>query len=59
MANPADDTPVLDGEPDDDAVKRDIRSQAQRNHDGLLAGIRALLASEKAGQPPRAAHQRS
>lgn len=47
--NPDDDTPVIDGAPDQDAVRRDIRSQAQRNHDGLLAGLRALLASGKLG----------
>ncbi|WP_230871757.1 DUF222 domain-containing protein, partial [Mycobacterium canetti] len=43
--NPEDDIPVIDAEPDQDAVGRDTRSQAQRNHDGLLAGLRALIAS--------------
>ncbi|MBC9074045.1 DUF222 domain-containing protein, partial [Mycobacterium canettii] len=32
------------------AIDRDTRSQAQRNHDGLLAGLRALIASGKLGQ---------
>ena len=48
--NPDDETPVVDEEPDQDAVRRDHRSQAQRNHDGLLAGLRALLASGELGQ---------
>jgi hypothetical protein len=48
--NPDDETPVVDEAPDDAAVRRDSRSQAQRNHDGLLAGLRALMASEKLGQ---------
>jgi hypothetical protein len=48
--NPYDDTPVIDATPDQDAVRRDTRSQAQRNHDGLLAGLRALIASGDLGQ---------
>jgi Domain of unknown function (DUF222) len=48
--NPEDETPVLDAIPDEDAVRRDSRSQAQRNHDGLLAGLRALFASGELGQ---------
>ena len=48
--NPDDDTPVVDEAPDQDAVRRDHRSTAQRNHDGLLAGIRGLLMSGKLGQ---------
>jgi hypothetical protein len=48
--NPEDDTPVVDGAPDEDAVCRDHRAQAQRNHDGLLAGLRGLLASGQLGQ---------
>lgn len=48
--NPDDQTPIIDETPDDDAVKRDTRSQAQRNHDGLLAGLRGLLASGELGQ---------
>lgn len=48
--NPEDETPVVDGTPDEDAVRRDTRSQAQRNHDGLLAGLRALFASGDLGQ---------
>jgi hypothetical protein len=48
--NPADESPVVDATPDEDAVKRDSRSQAQRNHDGFLAGLRGLLASGQLGQ---------
>jgi Domain of unknown function (DUF222)/HNH endonuclease len=48
--NPDDETPVIDEAPDEDAVRRDTRSQAQRNHDGLLAGLRGLIASHNLGQ---------
>lgn len=48
--NPEDDAPVVDATPDEKAVRRDTRSHAQRNHDGLLAGLRALLASGKLGR---------
>ncbi len=48
--NPDDERPVVDEVPDEDAVRRDHRSAAQRNHDGLLAGIRGLIASGKLGQ---------
>jgi hypothetical protein len=50
MCNPDDETPVVDQEPSEEAVRRDIRSAAQRNHDGLLAGLRGLLASGDLGQ---------
>ncbi|WP_435653353.1 DUF222 domain-containing protein, partial [Mycobacterium tuberculosis] len=30
----------MDTTPDAAAIDRDTRSQAQRNHDGLLAGLR-------------------
>ncbi len=48
--NPNDETPHVDNTPDQDAVDRDTRNQQQRNHDGMLAGLRALLASGKLGQ---------
>jgi Domain of unknown function (DUF222) len=48
--NPDDETPVVDQTPDADAIRRDTRSQAQRNHDGLLAGLRTLVASAQLGQ---------
>ncbi|WP_156686932.1 HNH endonuclease signature motif containing protein [Mycobacterium sp. Marseille-P9652] len=48
--NPEDETPVVDDAPDEEAVRRDNRSQAQRNHDGLLAGLRGLFAAGTLGQ---------
>jgi hypothetical protein len=48
--NPDDETPVVDSIPDEDAVRRDTRSQVQRNHDAVLAGVRGLLMSGKLGQ---------
>jgi hypothetical protein len=50
MANPDDDMPVVDGAPPEEAVRRDTRSSAQRNHDGLNVALRAVLASGKLGQ---------
>jgi hypothetical protein len=38
MCNPGDDAPVVDGPPDEEAKRRDTRSPAQRNHDGLNTG---------------------
>uniref|UniRef100_UPI003F9459DE 13E12 repeat family protein n=1 Tax=Mycobacterium sp. TaxID=1785 RepID=UPI003F9459DE len=48
--NPDDETPVVDATPDADAVRRDHRCEAQRNHDGFLAGLRGLFASGELGQ---------
>jgi Domain of unknown function (DUF222) len=48
--NPEDETPFVDATPDEEAVRRDNRSEAQRNHDGLLAGLRAVLASGELGR---------
>ncbi len=50
MCNPEDDKPEVDGPPSEESVRRDTRSPAQRNHDGLNAALRALLASGKLGQ---------
>ncbi|WP_155766883.1 HNH endonuclease signature motif containing protein, partial [Mycobacterium intracellulare] len=50
MCNPLDDIPCVDGTPTQQAIERDSRSAAQRGHDALLAGLRALLASEDLGQ---------
>ena len=50
MCNPDDETPLVDQEPSEDAVRRDTRSQAQRHHDAFLAGLRGLLASGELGQ---------
>ncbi|HEY1841759.1 MAG TPA: HNH endonuclease signature motif containing protein [Mycobacterium sp.] len=50
MCNPDDEAPVVDGDPSEDTRRRDTRSDAQRNHDGLLAGLRGLLMSGNLGQ---------
>lgn len=50
MANPADSEPTVDGTPSPEAIDRDTRSTAQRNHDALHTALRALLASGKLGQ---------
>jgi hypothetical protein len=50
MCNPLDDTPTVDGPPSQGAIDKDARSASQRNHDALLAALRALLASGKLGQ---------
>ena len=50
MGNPLDDTPCVDGPPTQEAIDKDARSAAQRNHDALNAALRALLASGKLGQ---------
>ncbi len=50
MCNPDDDTPILDGAPPEEAVQHDTRTPAQRNHDGLNAALRAMLASGELGQ---------
>jgi hypothetical protein len=48
--NPDDHTPVIDDKAGDETIARDTRSNAQRNHDGLNAALRAVLASGKLGQ---------
>jgi Domain of unknown function (DUF222) len=50
MCNPEDQTPCVDGAPSERAVGNDTRTCAQRNHDALNAGLRALLASGDLGQ---------
>ncbi|ETW23836.1 HNH endonuclease signature motif containing protein [Mycobacterium gastri] len=50
MCNPQDESPVVDGPAPDDVAQRDTRSESQRNHDGLNAAWRALLASGNLGQ---------
>ncbi|OIN78775.1 HNH endonuclease signature motif containing protein [Mycobacterium malmoense] len=50
MCNPNDDTACVDGAPSQEAIERDSRSLAQRNHDGLNAALRAVLASGELGQ---------
>jgi hypothetical protein len=50
MCNPNDEAPCVDGAPSQQAIDRDTRNAAQRQHDGLNAGLRALLASGELGQ---------
>ena len=50
MCNPDDDVPTVDGPPTHEGAQRDLRSQAQRNHDAFTAMGRAVLASGTLGQ---------
>jgi hypothetical protein len=50
MCNSDDESPCVDGEPGDEAVQGDMRSQAQRNHDALKAMGRSVLASGELGK---------
>ncbi|OCB27626.1 hypothetical protein A5674_01080 [Mycobacterium malmoense] len=50
MCNPDDEAPVVDGPATEAAVQRDTRTAAQRNHDGLNAALRSILASGELGQ---------
>src|SRR6185312_11409067 len=50
MCNPDDESPVVDGPAPDEHARRDLRSEAQRQHDALTAALRALLASGNLGQ---------
>ncbi len=49
MSNPADQTPLVDGDPTPEAVEHDTRSSTQRNHDALRACLRSTLASGNLG----------
>nr|WP_232783608.1 HNH endonuclease signature motif containing protein [Mycobacteroides franklinii] len=49
MCNPADQTPLVDGEPSPEAAEHDTRTPAQRNHDALRACLRSTLASGELG----------
>ncbi len=50
MCNPLDEKPCVDGAPTQDAIDKDARSAAQRNHDALLTAHRVLLAAGNLGQ---------
>ncbi|OBF80430.1 hypothetical protein A5791_08520 [Mycobacterium sp. 852002-51163_SCH5372311] len=50
MCNPDDQAPVIDGPAPEETARRDMRSQAQRQHDALNAALRALLVSGNLGQ---------
>ncbi|QCH22021.1 hypothetical protein DSM43276_00255 [Mycobacteroides salmoniphilum] len=49
MCNPADQSPMLNGEPDPEAAERDRRSSAQRHQDALRTCLRSTLASRDLG----------
>jgi len=49
MCNPDDEAPGVDGEPSPEAIRKDLRTAGQRNHDALKALCRALLASGQLG----------
>ncbi|MFA4083272.1 HNH endonuclease [Mycobacteroides salmoniphilum] len=49
MCNPADQSPMVDGEPDPESAERDRRSSAQRHHDALRTCLRSTLASGDLG----------
>jgi hypothetical protein len=48
--DPDDEVPCVDGEPDDEHVHKDQRSQGQRNHDALKAIGRSVLAYAELGR---------
>jgi hypothetical protein len=50
MCNPEDEIPCVEGNPTEQAIERDSRSSAQRQHDALNAAMRGLLASGELGQ---------
>ena len=50
MCNPEGKSPCLDGEPGEETVHADGRSQGQRNHDALKAMGRSALASGELGK---------
>ncbi|MBS9535861.1 DUF222 domain-containing protein, partial [Mycobacterium sp. M1] len=50
MANSADEHPCVSGTPTQQQITDDDRTVAQRNHDALLAAVRAVLASGELGQ---------
>ncbi|OBF01602.1 HNH endonuclease signature motif containing protein [Mycobacterium sp. 852002-10029_SCH5224772] len=50
MCNPDDETPCVDGEPDDECARRDTRNPSQRQHDALNALVRGQLGDPKLGR---------
>jgi Domain of unknown function (DUF222) len=49
MCNPLDEIPCVDGPASQETIDKDTRSTAQRNHDALLAALRAPRPERKAG----------
>lgn len=50
MCNPDDETPCVEGEPDDERARRDMRNPSQRQHDALNALVRGQLGDPKLSQ---------
>ncbi|MCX5043566.1 HNH endonuclease [Aldersonia sp. NBC_00410] len=50
MCNPEDESPIVDGAPDEDTARRDHRTAGQRQHDALKAMCRGLLGSGELGR---------
>ena len=50
MCNPNDETPCVNGQPDEDTIHADDRTLAQRQHDALTAICRNTLSSGELGQ---------
>lgn len=50
MCNPADQTPVVNGEPSPEVAERDSRSHPQRQHDAMIALVRGQLGDPALGQ---------
>ncbi len=48
--NPADQTPLIEGEPTQARIDADTRTHAQRQHDALSAVMRSLLGNPKLGK---------
>ena len=49
MCNPADEHPIVEDEPSQEAIDRDRRSAAHRNHDAFNAMVRSTLMSGELG----------
>jgi hypothetical protein len=50
MCNPADQSPTVTGEPSQDALDRDTRTHAQRQHDAVVALVRGQLGDPALGR---------
>jgi hypothetical protein len=50
MANPADESPTVDGTPAEESIRTDARGRAQRQHDALALLVRSQLGDEKLGK---------
>lgn len=50
VCHPDDENPCVDGDPDSDAARHDVRSVAQRQHDALKAVCRSILCSGELGR---------